>query len=137
MIYNLVTASCPPPSSFSHHDPAEQTTSVDPSGLPGMWPPTFRTWCFCVCPGAAYLPVFLCSKEGVEGLSFPPNRRTPQKPSLVYDLPVHLLQAPFFPMSLTQEIKTCIHHKVDIHNVKIFSLVSGFSIVKKKETIAH
>lgn len=47
--------------------------------------------------------------------------------------PVYPSQAPFSPVSLAREIKTCSHSKVDIHVVKIFSFVPGFSMMKKKK----
>lgn len=58
----------------------------------------------------------------------------PQRPLIVHGRPVYPLQAPFFPMSLAQETKTCSHSKGDIHDVKIFSFVPGFSMMKKKRT---
>lgn len=73
----------------------------------------------------------------MEGLSLILITELPQSPVRVYVLPASPLQAPFSPNPLTQEIKTCSHSKVDIHNVKIFSCVLGFAMIKKKETVVH
>ena len=131
MIYNLMTASCLPPSSFSHHDlpRAPQPLALCP---PGMQPVAIAGKSLCEHTGAAPLPFHLCLQQEGKGSLLLLMPELAGSPVRVNGLPICPLQTPFFPMSLTQEIKICSHYKVDIHNVKIFSFVLGFLMIKKK-----